>query len=95
MGNGTHEYLANEESLGRVAGSFNIPPLALLHVNSFGIIPKKGQRDKWRLTVDLSSVGRWGGACVNDGISIPMNSLCIISRLTKLFAWFRNLVKEL
>ena len=51
------EYLANEVSLGRVAGPFTIAPLPLLHVSSFGVIPKKGQPDKWRLIVDLSSPG--------------------------------------
>ena len=30
-----------------------------------GVIPKKGQPDKWRLLVDLSYPG---GASVNDGI---------------------------
>ena len=34
-------------------------------MSSFGVIPKKGQPDKWRLIVDLSSPG---GASVNDGI---------------------------
>ena len=35
-------------------------------MSSFGVIPKKGQPDKWRLLVDLSSPG---GASVNDGIN--------------------------
>ena len=60
------EYLATEVSLGRVAGPFASPPVPLLHVSSFGVIPKKGQRGKWRLIVDLSSPG---GASVNDGIN--------------------------
>ena len=51
------EYLANKVSLGRVAGPFHTPPLPLLHVSSFGVIPKKGQPDKWHLIVDLSSPG--------------------------------------
>lgn len=59
------EYLANEMSLGRVAGPFHTPPFPFLHVSSFGVIPKKGQPNKWRLIVDLSSRG---GASVNDGI---------------------------
>ena len=59
-------YLANEVSLGRVAGPFNSPPFPNLQVSSFGVIPKKGQPGKWRLIVDLSSP--WG-ASVNDGIS--------------------------
>ena len=59
-------YLANEVSLGRVAGPFNSPPFPNLQISSFGVIPKKGQPGKWRLIVDLSSP--WG-ASVNDGIS--------------------------
>ena len=58
-------YLANEVSLGRVAGPFSSPPFPNLHVSSFGVIPKKGQPGKWRLIVDLSSPG---GLSVNDGI---------------------------
>ena len=58
-------YLANEVSLGRVAGPFASPPFPRLHISSFGVIPKKGQPGKWRLIVDLSSPG---GASVNDGI---------------------------
>ena len=52
-------YLANEVSLGRVAGpiSFPPPPFPRLYISSFGVIPKKGQPDKWRLIVDLSSPG--------------------------------------
>ena len=60
------EYLATEVSLGRVAGPFASPPVPLLHVSSFGVIPQKGQPGKWRLIVDLSSPG---GASVNDGIN--------------------------
>ena len=36
-----------------------------LHISSFGVIPKKGQPDKWHLIVDLSSLQ---GQSVNDGI---------------------------
>ena len=60
------DYLANEVSLGRVAGPFESPPVPNLQVSSFGVIPKKGQPGKWRLIVDLSSPG---GASVNDGIN--------------------------
>ena len=60
------DYLANEVSLRRVAGPFNVPPLPNLHISSFGVIPKKGQPGKWRLIVDLSSP--WG-ASVNEGIN--------------------------
>ena len=60
------QYLANEVSLGRVAGPFTVPPYQNLHISSFGVIPKRGQPGKWRLIVDLSSPG--GGASVNNGI---------------------------
>ena len=51
-------YLANEVSLGRVAGPFNsLPPFPNLQISSFGVILKKGQPGKWRLIVDLSSPG--------------------------------------
>ena len=50
-------YLANEVSLGRVAGPFSSSPFPRLHISSFGVIPMKGQPDKWRLIVDLSSPG--------------------------------------
>ena len=35
-------YLSNEVALGRVAGPFPSSPTPNLHINSFGIIPKKG-----------------------------------------------------
>ena len=40
------EYLATEVSLGRVAGPFASPPVPLLHVSSFGVIPQKGSTGK-------------------------------------------------
>ena len=58
-------YLANEVSLGRVAGPFSSSPFPRLHISSFGVIPKKGQPGKWHLIVYLSSPG---GASVNNGI---------------------------
>ena len=62
----TDAYLSNEIRLGRVAGPFLFPPISNLHVNSFGVIPKKGQPNKWRLILDLSSPL---GASVNEGIN--------------------------
>jgi len=58
--------LANEVALGRVAGPFHSPPLPNLHINSFGVIPKKGQPNKWRLILDMSSPL---GSSVNKGIN--------------------------
>ena len=60
------EYLANEVRLGHVAGLFDVPLMQDLHVSSFGVIPKKGQPDKWPLIMDLSSPQ---GHSVNDGIN--------------------------
>ncbi|XP_048576190.1 uncharacterized protein LOC125557550 [Nematostella vectensis] len=59
------DYLANEVSLGRVAGPFAYPPFPNLHISKSGVIPKSGQPGKWRLIVGLSSPE---GASVNDGI---------------------------
>ena len=59
------QYLANEVSMGRVAGPFSAPPFPNLHVSSFGVIPKRGQPGRWHLIMDLSLPG---GASVNDGI---------------------------
>ena len=65
-------YLANEVSLGHVAGPFPSPLLPGLHVSSFGVIPKRGQPGKWQLIVDLSSPG---GGSVNEGIDPDRFSL--------------------
>ena len=59
-------YLANEVALGRVAGSFHSPLFPNLHINSFGVIPKKGQPNKGRLILDMSSPL---GSSVNEGIN--------------------------
>ena len=68
----TDEYLANEVSLGRVAGPFVHPLIPQLHISSFGVIPKNGQPGKWRLIMDLSSPA---GSSVNDGIDVDSFSL--------------------
>ena len=70
------QYLANEVSLGRVAGHFSAPPFPNLHLSRFGVIPKRGQPRKWHLIVDLSSLG---GARVNDGIDPDKFTLHYIS----------------
>ena len=48
-------YLQSEVQSGRVAGPFSQPPLSVLHVSRFGVIPKCHQPGKWRLILDLSS----------------------------------------
>ena len=59
-------YLQLEVQTGRVAGLFSQPPLAVLHVSPFSVIPKRHQPWKWRLILDLSSPT---GHSVNDGIA--------------------------
>ena len=59
------QYLLSELEKGRVAGPFLISPIPNLHVSRFGVIPKKHQPGKWRLTLDLSSPL---GHSVYDGI---------------------------
>ena len=58
-------YLQSEVQSGRVAGPFSQPPLPVLHVSRFGVIPKRHQPGKWRLILDLSSPA---GHNVNDEI---------------------------
>ena len=48
-----------------MACPFSQPPLPVLHVSRFGVIPKRHQPGKWRLILDLSSPA---GHNVNDEI---------------------------
>ena len=59
------EYLANECREGRVAGPFSSSPYPSLHINRFGVVPKRSAPGSWRLILDLSHPP---GASVNDGI---------------------------
>ena len=59
-------YLQSEVQSGRVAGPFSQPPLPVLHMSRFGVIPKRHQPGKWRLILDLSTPA---GHSVNDGIT--------------------------
>ncbi|CAB3988531.1 Hypothetical predicted protein [Paramuricea clavata] len=58
-------YLFSELAARCVAGPFTSPPVPLLRVSPFGVIPKNHQPGKWRLILDLSSPA---GHSVNDGI---------------------------
>ena len=69
-------YLQNELVKGKIAGPFPTPPIANLHISSFGVIPKKHQPRKWRLILDLSSPT---GASVTDGIPKDMFSVQYMS----------------
>ena len=70
------QYLAEECRLGRVAGPISVPSSLQLQVSSFGVIPKRGQPNKWRLILDLSGPE---GRSVNDGID---RATCSLSYVT-------------
>ena len=61
-------YLDQELKAGRIAlvGSQESAQTLGVHVSPFGVIPKKGKPNKWRLILDLSSPT---DQSVNDGIS--------------------------
>lgn len=67
------KYIQKELNLGRIAGPFEKgdlqPPV---HINRFGIIPKKHQEGKYRLIVDMSYPD---GGSINDGIDPDLCSL--------------------
>lgn len=78
-------YLANQVSLHRVAGPFASPPFPNVHISSFGVIPKRGQRGKWHL-VDLSSPS---GYSINNGINPKAFSLQYIK--VRLSSWLLSM----
>ena len=65
------KYLAKEKALGRVI-VVNPADCWPIHINRFGVIPKKHQPGKWRLIVDLSHPR---GAGINDGVDPQVCSL--------------------
>ena len=69
-------YLEEELALKRVTGPFLKELVPEVHINRFGVIPKKHQPGKWRLIVDLSHPS---GHSVNDGIPKPLCSLSYIT----------------
>ena len=60
------KYLAAEIQARRVVGPFETPPCPEIHTSRFGVIPKKGKPNSWRLILDLSFPSDHS---VNDGIS--------------------------
>ena len=64
------EFLRTKTQAGRVVGPLRDNPL--VHSSCFGVIPKQGQPNKWRLILDLSSLQNWS---VNDGISPELCSM--------------------
>ena len=69
------KYLREEMAASRVV-RVRDTDTALIHCSPFGVIPKRGRPDKWRLIVDLSSPE---GHSVNDGISKELSSLTYVS----------------
>ena len=65
------EYLAEELQAGRIVGPLDPNQLLGAQVSRFGVIPKAGQPNKWRLILDLSSLRDHS---VNDGIRIYAHS---------------------
>ena len=42
------EYIKQELELGKIVGPFSKTLAPAVHINRFGVIPKKHQADKWR-----------------------------------------------
>ena len=72
------EYLQKEMEKGNILGPFSPSMMPVVHINRFGVIPKKHQPGKWRLITDLSFPE---GASVNDAINSHLCSLTYISVL--------------
>ena len=70
------EFLTKESLVGRLLGPFNPHLMPSIHTSRFGVIPKRSQPGKWRLTLDLSSPD---GHSVNDGISSDICSMSYAS----------------
>ena len=66
------KYLAEELQAGKVVGPLDFDQLEGTQVSRFGVIPKAGQPEKWRLIVDLSSPREYS---VSDGINKDLCSL--------------------
>ena len=67
-------YLSKEIAAGNILGP--IPLSSSVHINRFGVIPKKHQMGKWRLITDLSFPE---GYSVNDAIDSELCSMSYIS----------------
>ena len=70
------DYLKKEVELLNILGPFPSTSAPAVHINHFGVIPKKHQPGKWRLITDLSFPE---GASVNDTIDPALCSLKYIS----------------
>ena len=70
------DYLQREIAQGNITGPFPADTAPRVHINRFGVIPKKYQPGKWRLITDLSFPE---GSSVNDAIR---PDLCTLSYVT-------------
>ena len=70
------DYLKKEIDSLNILGPFPSTSAPTVHINRFGVIPKKHQPGKWRLITDLSFPE---GASVNDAIDPALCSLKYIS----------------
>ena len=66
------KFLTTEVATGRVIGPLCPEEYPQVHVSRFGVIPKKGHQNKWRLILDLSPPQ---GNSVNDGIDPDICSI--------------------
>ena len=70
------EYLQKQIEQGNIIGPFSPHLTPAIHINRFGVIPKKHQPGKWRLITDLSFPE---GKSVNDAIDPKLCSLKYIT----------------
>ena len=73
--NPLQQLLAIGSSDSQTGGPFSQPPLPVLHVSRFGVIPKRHHPGKWHLILDLSSPA---GHSVNNSIAgehFPLNNM--------------------
>ena len=66
------EYLQAEVAKGNILGPFTQETAPPVHINRFGVIPKKYQPGRWRLITDPSYPE---GHSVNDAINSELHSL--------------------
>ncbi len=66
------QYLQTEVAEGRIIGPLPASFRHCVHVNCFGVIPKRHKPNRWRLITDLSSPH---GKSINDGICKDLCSL--------------------
>ena len=63
------DYLSKENTAGNILGPFTAGTAPRVHINRFGVIPKRHQPGKWRLITDLSFPE---GNSINDVINPDM-----------------------